>query len=267
MRTERSKGSVTPFPKFRQPVIDSLRQAKNMSVVHMITEVDITVARRKVREFRKRESRPLSFTAYLTACVARAVNEYKSLHAYRRGNKLVIFEDVDIAVIVERRMTDGNAPIYPHVIKAADKKTVEVIDDEISAAQRERVDSPERMRWIRLYWILPGFVRRLMWRVLLNSPRWRKRLTGTVGISAIGMFGNGPAWGIPLPTYTLNVTVGGISRKPGLAGGRLESREYLCVTLSFDHNIVDGAPAARFGQRLRELIERGGPLDGWTVGQ
>jgi pyruvate/2-oxoglutarate dehydrogenase complex dihydrolipoamide acyltransferase (E2) component len=32
-------------------------------------------------------------------------------------------------------------------------------------------------------------------------------------------------------------------------------REYLNVTISFDHDIVDGAPAARFTQRLKELIE------------
>lgn len=34
-------------------------------------------------------------------------------------------------------------------------------------------------------------------------------------------------------------------------------REYLNVTLDFDHDIVDGAPAARFGQRFRELVESG----------
>jgi pyruvate/2-oxoglutarate dehydrogenase complex dihydrolipoamide acyltransferase (E2) component len=33
--------------------------------------------------------------------------------------------------------------------------------------------------------------------------------------------------------------------------------EYLCMTLSFDHTIIDGAPAARFIQRLKDLIESG----------
>jgi len=39
--------------------------------------------------------------------------------------------------------------------------------------------------------------------------------------------------------------------------GRIEIREYLSVTISVDHDIVDGAPAARFTQQLRELIESG----------
>ena len=47
------------------------------------------------------------------------------------------------------------------------------------------------------------------------------------------------------------VTVGSIVQREG--------REHLCLTVSFDHAIVDGAPAARFMRRLAELI-RGGQL-------
>jgi pyruvate/2-oxoglutarate dehydrogenase complex dihydrolipoamide acyltransferase (E2) component len=39
--------------------------------------------------------------------------------------------------------------------------------------------------------------------------------------------------------------------------GRIEIREFLCLTLSFDHDIIDGAPAARFTSRLKALIESG----------
>jgi len=35
----------------------------------------------------------------------------------------------------------------------------------------------------------------------------------------------------------------------------VEPREFLAVTASFDHDIVDGAPAARFARRLREIVE------------
>jgi pyruvate/2-oxoglutarate dehydrogenase complex dihydrolipoamide acyltransferase (E2) component len=39
--------------------------------------------------------------------------------------------------------------------------------------------------------------------------------------------------------------------------GRIEVRQYLCVTVSFNHDIIDGAPAARFTQSFRELVETG----------
>jgi len=60
-----------------------------------------------------------------------------------------------------------------------------------------------------------------------------------------------------MPNFTLTVTLGGIAEKPGVVDGRIEIREYLSMTLSFDHDIVDGAPAARFTHRLKELIESG----------
>jgi pyruvate/2-oxoglutarate dehydrogenase complex dihydrolipoamide acyltransferase (E2) component len=44
-------------------------------------------------------------------------------------------------------------------------------------------------------------------------------------------------------------------------GGEIRIREYLSVTISFDHDIVDGGPAARFAQRLKELVENGYGMD------
>ena len=57
--------------------------------------------------------------------------------------------------------------------------------------------------------------------------------------------------------YALCVSVGGITRKPGIVDGRIEPREYLSITATFDHDITDGAPAARFAQELNEYIESG----------
>jgi hypothetical protein len=49
--------------------------------------------------------------------------------------------------------------------------------------------------------------------------------------------------------------------------GRVVGREYLSLTISVDHEVVDGAPAARFTRRLNELIESGYGLDGIVVEQ
>jgi len=85
-----------------------------------------------------------------------------------------------------------------------------------------------------------------------------KKAWGTVMLSAVGMFGEGAGWGIPLSPPTLCwITVGGIGRKAEDAGGQSVIREYLSLTVSFDHNLVDGAPAARFTQRFKELIASG----------
>jgi pyruvate/2-oxoglutarate dehydrogenase complex dihydrolipoamide acyltransferase (E2) component len=80
------------------------------------------------------------------------------------------------------------------------------------------------------------------------------------------MFGEGGGWGIPLAAYTLNVTLGGIGEKPGVMDGRIEIREYQSLTVSFDHDIVDGAPAARFTECFKDLIENAYGLTGQDAG-
>ena len=69
----------------------------------------------------------------------------------------------------------------------------------------------------------------------------------------------------PAPPTTLMMTVGGIGEKPGVVDGQIAIREYLSLTISFDHELIDGAPAARFTERLKELIESGYGLGDSTV--
>jgi pyruvate/2-oxoglutarate dehydrogenase complex dihydrolipoamide acyltransferase (E2) component len=83
---------------------------------------------------------------------------------------------------------------------------------------------------------------------------------GTVSITAVGMFGskNQAAWGLPLVGgATVAVAVGGIVERPCVCDGRLETHEHLCLTVTFNHDIVDGAPAARFLKRFSDLLKNG----------
>jgi pyruvate/2-oxoglutarate dehydrogenase complex dihydrolipoamide acyltransferase (E2) component len=75
------------------------------------------------------------------------------------------------------------------------------------------------------------------------------------------MFGSGGGWGLALNSHTLAVTLGGIAEKPAVVDGQIVPRDLLSVTLSFDHDLVDGAPAARFARRFSELIEIGYGLE------
>jgi pyruvate/2-oxoglutarate dehydrogenase complex dihydrolipoamide acyltransferase (E2) component len=79
------------------------------------------------------------------------------------------------------------------------------------------------------------------------------------------MFGTGGGWGIPVPNHSLQLTLGGIAEKPGVVDQRIEIRQYMSVTVSIDHDIIDGAPAARFIQRLKELVEGADGLGDWDI--
>jgi pyruvate/2-oxoglutarate dehydrogenase complex dihydrolipoamide acyltransferase (E2) component len=248
------------FPRIREGAIDLLREAHRKHMIHALTEVDVTDARRRIREHKARTGETLSFTAFIATCLAKAVDEDKTMHAYRRGKrKLVVFDEVDINIMVERQV-GGSRMGTPNIIRAANKKSLRQIHGEIRAAQAGAVEDTRGMEWFRWAPVvarLPTWLRTLAWRAMQRNPHTLKRIAGTVGITAVGMFGLGGGWGITIPFLTLNVVLGGIAEKPGLAGGRVETREFLCVTISVDHDVVDGAPAARFAGRFKELIESG----------
>jgi pyruvate/2-oxoglutarate dehydrogenase complex dihydrolipoamide acyltransferase (E2) component len=85
---------------------------------------------------------------------------------------------------------------------------------------------------------------------------------GTVSLTAVGMFGEGHSgWGIFPTTEVLGLVVGSIAWKPAVVEGRIEPREMLSLTVEFDHDVSDGAPATRFTHRLIELIECGYGLE------
>jgi pyruvate/2-oxoglutarate dehydrogenase complex dihydrolipoamide acyltransferase (E2) component len=246
------------FPRIREGAIDLLREAHRKHMIHALLEVDVTDARRRIREHKARTGETLSFTAFIATCLAKAVDEDKAMHAYRRGKrKLVIFDEVDVNTMVEREV-GGSRMGTPNIIRAANRKSVRQVHAEIRAAQAGAVEDTQGMEWFRwapLVARLPVWLRTLAWRAMQRNPHLLKRIAGTVGLTAVGMFGLGAGWGITIPFLTLNVVLGGIAEKLVLVGDHVEAREFLCMTISVDHDVVDGAPAARFASRFKELIE------------
>lgn len=253
---------VRPFPRMRRLVVDQAWLAQRKHMIHGLIEVDVTTARQAIRDHLAATGERLSFTAFLIACLGHAVGANTELQAYQdwRG-RLIVFDDVDIVTIVEI-VADGHSFPLAHIVRAANRRTVREIHDEIRAVQARPAASPslQHAHAVGAFVRLPAWVRHLAYRAISKRPRVWKQLFGTLALTAVGMFGAGSGWGLALTAHTLGVTVGGISAKPAVVDGRLVTREYLSLTIDFDHDIVDGAPAARFVQHLKELIERGDGL-------
>ncbi len=259
MKKQHSDYEVVPYSKVRRVMAITLRSAQRKPMIHGLIEVDVTSAREFLQEHKARTGESLSFTAFIITCLAKAVDANKSVQACRKGSKhLILFDEVDVASAIERDMTGQKQPIV-YIIRAANKKTFREIHDEIRAAQVEAVEKA----WVSLrdFRFIPVVIFRFIWPIfwwmLGRYPRVQKRYGGTVGLTAVGMFGKGSGWGIPVEYRTLGITLGGIAEKPGVVDGQIAIREYLCMTLSFNHDLIDGAPAARFIAQLKELIESG----------
>ncbi|NHN61202.1 MULTISPECIES: 2-oxo acid dehydrogenase subunit E2 [Halorussus] len=257
----REIGRVSPQ---RQLTVDYMRMAGHRSNVYGLVEVDVTDAREKIRTIEEETGTDLSFTAFVVSCLAASVEEQPQVQRYRdwRG-RIHEFEDVDVNVLVEREV-DGERIGVPHVVRAANRRTVRSIHDEIRRVQADTSNPPEA-GIAGLASRLPGFIRRQVWRLPRWFPSRWKRMAGTVAVTSVGMFGTGSGWAISPTNYTLQLTVGGIGTKPRLIDGELRSREHLSLTVTFDHDVVDGAPAARFVQRLGEHLEAGTGLDAASV--
>lgn len=176
--------------------------------------------------------------------------------------KLALFDDVDVNTMFEVEV-DGRKIIRPHIVRAVNRKTLREVHEEIRAFQNDHEHGREA-KFIDSFVLLPAFIRRFFLGILFKSPQILREMNGTVSLTAIGMFGNGGGWGIPVSNHTLQITLGGMAGKPVLINGQLENHDFLCVTISIDHDIVDGAPAARFIQRLKELVEGGHGISEFT---
>ena len=264
MKQQHVEYQVMPYSKIRRFMAADFRVSHRIPLIHGLLEVDVSKARALLRDHKARTGESLSFTAFLIACLAQAVEENKAVQAFRKGGKrLIMFDDVDVLTYIERGTTGRSLPM-PYIIRAANHKTMREIHQEMRAAQVQ--DVAKAAAGFKLVQYVPTFLISFFLRMIGKDPRQMKKYVGTVALSSVGMFGKGAGWGIPpAGPPSLQVTVGGIGEKPGVVDGQIAIREYLSLTISFNHDIIDGAPAARFTRRLKELIENGYGLPGSTV--
>jgi pyruvate/2-oxoglutarate dehydrogenase complex dihydrolipoamide acyltransferase (E2) component len=251
----------------RRVWVNTLELSWPAHTIYGLIEVDVTVVRRFIADHKARTGETLSFAGYLTFCLARVVDEDKSIQAHRKGDKhLVLFDDVDVGLMVERKVGEKTA-LMGHVVRAANHKTYREIHEEIRKVQSEPVPPGRGMpNWFRSVMLLPWPLSKLVITLLrMNSrrdPMIAVSMGGTVDITSVGMFGGGHSgWALTPTPQPVGLAVGSISWKPDVVEGQIVPREILNLTVTFDHDIVDGGPATRFVRRLVELIESGYGLD------
>jgi pyruvate/2-oxoglutarate dehydrogenase complex dihydrolipoamide acyltransferase (E2) component len=247
---------VVPFPSSRRAVTAAVRAGRRIVPMHGLLDVDVTEARRLLALTQP----PLSMTAYVIASVARAAAAHPEVHAYRdwRG-RLIRNRHVDVQVLVEVSSLQGPFGLV-HVVRDADIREVPDIGTELRSVKSDMSSVPTGRALERLG-PLAGHVPGLfpaMYAVMSRSVRAHE-LTGTVQVTAVGMFAEGGGFAIAPPTLaSLSVVVGGISRRPRVVQEAVVVRDVMDLTVTIDHNVVDGAPATRFGADLRRRMEQPG---------
>ena len=209
---------IIPLAGIRKTTAERLSfSARNAPHSHIIMEADMTNAAKL------HETMQLSFTDILVKAVAKALREHSIVNATLENEKIKIFEDINVGVAVDT----GKGLVVP-VVRNADKKSF----SEVSSTVKELVEKAR------------------------ESKLTKEDMTGgTFTITNLGMFKVDLFIPIINPPETAILAVGKVTEKTVVINGQITIKPVMTLTLAYDHRIVDGAPAARFLQRVKQILE------------
>jgi pyruvate dehydrogenase E2 component (dihydrolipoamide acetyltransferase) len=212
-----------PVRGVRAVVAQRLAQSSAVTArVTLNTEADATALVELRRQLAK-DGIDASYNALLLHILGRALRDHPRLNASLVGDTIQVWRGIHIGLAV-----DSDRGLLVPVIRNVDCKGLVQLESEIrTLAERARAGH--------------------------CSP---KELSGgTFTLTNLGMFGIDSFTPIiNLPECAI-LGVGRIKTQPVFAGDQIVARQMMWSSLSFDHRLVDGAPAARFMQRVVQLIE------------
>lgn len=251
--------SVRTFPRTRAGIIATTSRARKRNNVHGLIELDVTEARRFVKA-QRRQGR-LSFKAFLIKAIADTAHEFPAVHSMRKGRRHYLFEDVDVAAVFEQQL-EGESLAVPAVIRAAQKLDFFQLTAELEELRHRQASEsnmvlgkPVTSFFTRLFLYMPGFLQRFLFNLLLADPVRAHRTMGSVMVTNLTPFATLNAWGIPLTMHPLTFLLGSVVEKAVVRNGEITSRQIMNVTITVDHDVIDGAQISRFIRRLARRVE------------
>lgn len=254
----------------RQFAMDAYAAMPPAHLMIGLVELDVTDAAAAIARMQRQGTR-LSLFAFVVRSIAVAIAEHPELNLVQHGKRLVRFDDVDVAVPVEVTMAEGKYPRQV-VVRSAQRLTpAEIYACLEQAKHRYGVtgdlghEDRRTRRMMHVFSWMPRSLRIRAARLFMRSAFTIKRRAGTTLVTSIGKFATVPGFGFSFTTgpRAAAFAVGTVVQKPWVRGGRIEVRSVLSLSIMVNHDLIDGAPAARFSRRLQQIIETGEglPLD------
>ena len=216
--------SSFPFSGIRALIAERMVAGHSQTApVTLTSEADAT-ALVELRRQLAADGVAVSYNDLFLTVLAKALAEHPRLNASLDGDSIKLWPQIDIAVAV-----DTERGLLAPVVRGVDRKGLAQLAAETAAlAERARAGK--------------------------CTP---DELTGsTFTLTNLGMFGIDAFTPIiNLPECAI-LGVGRIKTQPVWAGDHVEPRQMVWLSLTFDHRLVDGGPAARFLQRVAQLVEK-----------
>lgn len=230
--------------------------------VGALLEFDVTESRRKLSELRKTGTQ-ISFNAWLIKEISSALKKHPEVASFLYSRKKrITFDNLRISFMIEKQTGTQKVPL-PMLMDQVQSKSALDITYEIKRAknqtttEKDIVVNKKSTSYERLYYRLPGFLRKQVWRYMLRHPKLAYHKMGNVSITSLGMTGKINGWFIHRSVHPVSFGIGSVIPKPTVINGEIKIREILHMTVLIDHDVVDGAPMVRFLKELTHNIEKG----------
>ena len=226
--------SVIPLKGMRKAISEHMYRSLSISAqLTSMWEIDaeeMMKLRAILVEQEKTIGTRITYTDIMILAAAKALKANPIINSSLIGNDIQVWEDINIAVAVA--MEEG---LIVPVIKNADKKSVSEISKEL--------------------------------RILVEKAKTGKLMPddlsdGTFTISNIGVFGTHWALSTPIINQPQSAILGtgAITERPVVKKGQIVIGKIMTANLTFDHRVIDGAPAAKFIDDFSQLVEYPGRL-------
>jgi pyruvate dehydrogenase E2 component (dihydrolipoamide acetyltransferase) len=181
------------------------------------------------RQLQSSAGEDVSITAYVVKAAAKALEDHPMINSSLEGDEIRLYSDINVAVAINT--TDG---LVAPVIPGTNKKSL----TEISRNIRDLTE-----------------------RAMQNSLTVADLTGGTFTVSNLGGFGVDLFAPVINPPQCAIIGFGRTTEKPVIVEKQVRAGSVTTLSLVFDHRIVDGVPAARYLQRVKELLENPAKLD------
>lgn len=213
-----------PLRGMRKVIAERMHQSLQASAqLTITTEVDVTQLIDRRQEVRQEFN--VTYTDFILQACAHALTQHRRMNAALEGTTIQVHSQVHVGLAVA--LDEG---LIVPVVRDADKKSLKDIAEEAKAlAEKARA----------------------------GQLKLEEVSGGTFTVSNLGMFGvdaftpiiNAPQSGI--------IGVGRILEKPVIYRGEVTKRSMMVLSLTFDHRVIDGAPAGAFLQTVADLLAHG----------
>lgn len=244
-----SRFAVLPKDRWRAATYAFVQEVVATDVVAFTALIDATA----LQEFRSRcanaqLSKP-SWTALVVKAISVALRGHPALNQLLlRGmfrHRPVQLADVH-GVVAAERVRGGEDTVYAQILRDTDKKPIWDISEELRRTSvLEEAEDPRLKLFMNLIRKLPGPIAR----AILSLPRWSpsqwiKHRGGAFALTTVGKYGVESIF-VKWP-WPLSFTFGEVKERPMVVDGVVQPRLSFYLSLAWNRELTNGAPAARF---------------------